>query len=97
MAYRLSGRARDDIIDIYVEGVRSFGRQQAERYHLGLEKAFDFLASFPRAAPERSEIRPAVRVHPYQAHVIIYVIDASGVRVLRIRHAREDWGADPVG
>jgi toxin ParE1/3/4 len=96
LAYRLSSRAKDDLIDIYVEGVRSFGRQQAERYHLALEEAFDFLAAFPRAAPERSEIRSGVRVHPYRAHVIIYVVDGSEVRVLRIRHAQEDWGADPA-
>ncbi|WP_240621394.1 type II toxin-antitoxin system RelE/ParE family toxin [Caulobacter zeae] len=97
MAYRLSRRARDDLVDIYIEGVRAFGRQQAERYHAGLEEVFGLLEAFPRAAPERSEITPPVRIHPYKSHVIVYVVDGSDVRVLRIRHAQEDWSADPVG
>ncbi|WP_244286748.1 type II toxin-antitoxin system RelE/ParE family toxin [Caulobacter radicis] len=63
LAYRLSRRARDDLVDIYIEGVRAFGRQQAERYHAGLEEVFGFLEAFPRAAPERSGITPPVRVH----------------------------------
>lgn len=97
MGYRLSQRAKADLVEIYVEGVRMFGALQAERYHLSLERAFDVLAAFPQAASERSEIRPPVRVHPHKAHVIVYTIDERGIRVLRIRHAHEDWSGDPVG
>ena len=37
------------------------------------------------------EFRPPVRVHFYQAHVIVYVLDGSGILVLRILHGRQDW------
>lgn len=97
MAYRLSRRARDDLVDIYIEGVRAFGWQQAERYHAGLEEVFGFLEAFPRAASERSDIKPPVRVHSYKAHIIVYMLDGHDVRVLRVRHAHEDWSVDPVG
>jgi toxin ParE1/3/4 len=33
MAWRLTRAAEDDVIHIYVEGVRMFGPDQAERYH----------------------------------------------------------------
>jgi toxin ParE1/3/4 len=97
LAFRLSRRARDDLVDIYIEGVRAFGRRRAERYHAGLEEAFGFLKAFPRAATERADITPPVRIHPYKSHVIVYMVDGSGVRVLRVRHAHEDWSANPVG
>jgi plasmid stabilization system protein ParE len=51
MAYRLSRKAEDDIIQIYVTGVAEFGVDQAERYHEGLERILGFLADFPLAAP----------------------------------------------
>jgi toxin ParE1/3/4 len=53
------------------------------------------LAENPRAARERLEINPPVRVHPYRAHVVIQVLDADGVLIVHIRHAREDWLSDP--
>jgi plasmid stabilization system protein ParE len=32
-AYRLTERAEQDIIEIYLEGLNRFGVQQADRYH----------------------------------------------------------------
>lgn len=97
MAYKLSVKAEEDILHMLVEGIRLFGSAQAERYHAGLEQAFDFLAGSPKAARERTEINPPVRVQPYGSHMIIYVIQPSGdVFILRVRHSREDWISDPV-
>lgn len=63
MSYRLSRKAEEDILQIYLAGVGEFGVRQAERYHEGLERAFIFLSNFPRAAPERLELNPPSRVH----------------------------------
>jgi toxin ParE1/3/4 len=95
MRYRLSGSAERDLLQLYQAGVRDFGQSQAERYFAGLEQAFEFLAGYPRAARERTEITPPVRVHPYKMHLIVYVIDADAVLILRIRHQREDWQNQP--
>lgn len=93
--YRLSRKAEDDVVDIFVFGREQFGVHQAERYHDLLEKTFRFLAENPEAARERTEITPPVRIHPFQAHIVIYTIDADGdVFVLRVRHGREDWQDD---
>ncbi|TNE65212.1 MAG: type II toxin-antitoxin system RelE/ParE family toxin [Alphaproteobacteria bacterium] len=97
MSYRLSGKAEDDIIDIYLQGIALFGAQQAERYHHEMADIFRFLSNEPMAARERLEIDPPVRVHPYGAHIIIYIVEPSGdILILRVRHAREDWQDRPV-
>ncbi|MCC5888815.1 MAG: type II toxin-antitoxin system RelE/ParE family toxin [Gammaproteobacteria bacterium] len=92
MSYRLSRRAEDEFVDLFVAGVSQFGIEQAERYHDLLEAAFAFLASNPFAARERPEITPPVRVHPVGAHLIVYTLNAAGdVFILRVRQGHEDW------
>lgn len=92
MTYRLSRKAEDDIIQLYLRGARDFGVAQAERYYAGLEAIFSFLADYPLAARERLEIHPPVRVHPYKSHLIVYLAEEDGgVLILRIRHGHEDW------
>ncbi len=97
MTYKLSAKAEEDIIRVYRESFRLFGAEQAEKYYAGLERVFQFLSDTPKAARERTEITPPVRVHPYQSHIIVYLIDDnSDVIILRVRHGREEWENDPV-
>lgn len=96
MSYRLSKSAERDLIDIYLEGVRSFGFKIADEYSFQLESIFETLSNHPNIARERLEITPPVRVHPFRSHMIIYETDAIGVLILRIRHHRENWIDDPV-
>uniref|UniRef100_B0T183 Plasmid stabilization system n=1 Tax=Caulobacter sp. (strain K31) TaxID=366602 RepID=B0T183_CAUSK len=91
MAYRLSRKAEEDILDIYIAGASEFGQDQAERYHAGLEKTFLFLSSFPRAAPERAALGRSSRVHPYKSHITIYRLDGADIFIQRVRHGHEDW------
>lgn len=50
------------------------------------------LAANPRLARLREEIRPAVRVHPAEAHLIIYREVSDGdIEIIRVCHAHEDW------
>lgn len=95
MGYKLSQKAEEDIIHLYLEGLQKFGPAQAEEYHNGLESTFQFLSDYPEAARVRDEITPPVRVHPYESHIIIYVTQNDGkILILRVRHAREDWVND---
>ena len=90
--YRLSHAAADDLVDIFLTGIAEFGPAQADIYHAGLERAFAFLAEYPRAARLRLEITPPVRAYPYKAHLIIYELASDdSVLILRVRHGREDW------
>ena len=97
MTYSLSQKADEDIIVIYIEGVRKFGATQAEKYHTELEHTFELLSSSPRLARERLEITPPVHIYPFKSHIVIYTLDEKdNVFILRIRHGREDWKNNPI-
>jgi len=91
MAFRLSQKADRDLFDIYLKGVEQFGILQADTYAAGLTEAFHFLAEFPRAARERTELSPPMRILRYKSHLIFYIIDDEDVFIVRIRHGHEDW------
>lgn len=91
MTFRTSLRADEDIADAYVAGAIRFGVAQAERYQDGLFAAFQMLANNPLMARERHELTPPVRIHPYQAHLIVYIEDGSSILVIRVLHGRQDW------
>ena len=57
--YRLSVRARAQLIDIYDFTSTTFGQYQVEAYHAGLERTFGLLADFPRIGQSVEEWRRA--------------------------------------
>ena len=97
MPYRLSRRAEEDLIQIYLTSAQAFGMAQAERYQDALEAAFERIAAFPEIARQRRELTPPVRVHPCRSHVVIYVVGEEGPFIIRVRHAHEDWETAPSG
>ena len=44
----------------------------------------------PDMAPERRDFRPPVRIHHYEKHLIIYVIEDSGILIVRVLHQSQD-------
>jgi len=97
MSYRLSLKAQEDIIGIYLEGVEKYGVFQAEKYSEILISTFSLIAENPRLARQRFEFTPPVRIHPCRVHMIVYDIDDSGdVLIIRIRAGREDWSNSPI-
>ena len=91
MTVRLSAAAQLDLFQIAMEGLDRFGAHQVARYETGLQKTFDLLGRNPKIAPEHAEYTPPVRIYPYRAHVIIYLIVENDIFVLRICHSRDDW------
>lgn len=91
MSFRTTRRAEQDITDLYVQGASQFGSAQAERYHAGLLALFDLLADNPLIARLRTEFSPPVRMHGYQAHMVVYVEDEQGILIVRVLHGRQDW------
>ncbi len=95
--YRLTRRAEADLAAIARYTIDQHGAAQAIAYRDALLAILEFLVENPRAARERREIDPPVRVHPFKAHLIVYRIDTDGsVLVLRIPHGREDWQSGPA-
>jgi toxin ParE1/3/4 len=91
MGHRLTRAAEQDVVNTYIQGAAAFGIDQAERYHAGLVATFELLADNPRLAREREEFQPPVRLHPYGAHMIVYVIETGGILIVRLLHDRQDW------
>jgi toxin ParE1/3/4 len=95
MSFKLSVEAEEDIITIAAQGVRLFGVAQARRYHDDLYGLLDLIAGNPLIARERDEIHPPVRVHPFEAHLVVYRIeDDDSILIIRILHGHEDWASD---
>jgi toxin ParE1/3/4 len=91
MGYELTHEAEDDVIRLLVQGRQTFGLKQVESYYAQLVDCLEFLAQFPKAARERPEIDPPVRVHPFVSHLIISREVGENILILGVRHGHEDW------
>jgi toxin ParE1/3/4 len=92
MGYRLSSKAKEDLVNITEQGARLFGYTQSKKYNSELRAIFKLIAANPRMERERLEFSPPVRVHPHRAHLVIYRIEENGdIFIIRIPHQREDW------
>jgi toxin ParE1/3/4 len=94
----LSASADRDLLDIFLQGIDLFGTGQAAEYAKRLQSSFEMLAEHPDSGREREDVAPGVRTWPMEAHVIVYRRDPDGgVRILRVRHGRENWIRNPLG
>lgn len=95
MGFRLSREAEEDIVAIAEHGILAFGEAQARRYHQELFALMTLIGDNPRMARERREVVPPVRIQPFKAHLVVYLIeDDNKVLVLRVRHAHENWESE---
>ncbi len=89
-AYKLQPEAEKDLEDIWHYTAKKWGVEQAMQYVDALDEAFQFLADNPLAARERFEFSPAVRIHPFKKHLIIYIGNENAVTIIRLLHAQMD-------
>ncbi|MDX7951795.1 type II toxin-antitoxin system RelE/ParE family toxin [Lichenihabitans sp. Uapishka_5] len=89
-SYRLTRRADQDLVDIYLYTLETFGLQQAERYVEGVRSCFGLLADAPQIGRKADIIRSGVRRHEHGGHVILYreEVERGGVLILAVIHAR---------
>jgi toxin ParE1/3/4 len=87
--FRLSRRARADLIDIYTFTEAKFGPYQAEAYYSGLERSFGLLADFPAIGASREEILPRLRQFRFQSHLIFYCDEGDHVFIRALIHVRQ--------
>ncbi|MFA3919310.1 type II toxin-antitoxin system RelE/ParE family toxin [Ruegeria hyattellae] len=87
----LRPRAEADLDEIWAHTVEAWSVAQAKAYLTGLGASLELIAEFPDLARLRVEFTPAVRIHPYKKHLIIFQSDETVVDVLRIVHSRRNW------
>jgi toxin ParE1/3/4 len=78
-SFRLSERARTDLVAIYERTAATFGEYQADAYHSGLERSFGLLADFPQIGAAVDDLAPGYRRFRFQSHLIFYTAEPSGV------------------
>ena len=88
--YRLSLRARADLINIYDFSDARFGRYQADAYYAGFERTFGLLADFPGIGISADELVPRYRRFRFQSHYIFYTQESDHVLIRAIIHVRQN-------
>ena len=89
MAYRLTRRARLDLLDIWQHIARD-NETAADRFIDVLTQKCGFLGENPYAGRARDELRPGYRSFPVGQHVIFYRVVKSDVRIMHVIHGRRD-------
>lgn len=88
--YRLTDRARADLIHIYDFTESKFGAYQAEAYYAGLVRSFGLLADFPLIGQAVDELAAAHRRFRFQSHLIFYTVQPDRIEIRAIVHAAQD-------
>jgi toxin ParE1/3/4 len=88
--YRLTDRARADLIDIYDFTENKFGAYQADAYYAGLIRTFGLLADFPRIGHPVDELAAGYRRFRFQSHLIFYTEQPDTVEIRAIVHGSQD-------
>jgi len=82
--------AEQDLINIWLYTFKRWGEIQADKYLDELEQGIKLLASQPLLCRQRDEFNPAVRVHHYAYHLIIYITSNDTITIVRVLHESMD-------
>ncbi|MEM9046791.1 MAG: type II toxin-antitoxin system RelE/ParE family toxin [Pseudomonadota bacterium] len=88
--YALTSDAERDLIDIYLQGLETYGVKQAEDYQDILAAKLEMLSENPSFGADYGDLRAALRRAETPAHSIYYHETDSGILVLRILYKSMD-------
>jgi len=91
MRIRKTDLAESDLINIYRFGCDKFGILQSVEYISAMFDVFELLAQNPFIQRERHEYSQPIRLHLFQAHVIVYKTEDDALVILRILHGKQNW------
>jgi toxin ParE1/3/4 len=89
-SFRLSARARADLLDIYDYTEATFGNYQADAYHAGLERTFGLIADFPLIGQTVDELATGYRRFRFQSHFVFYSDEADHIVIRAVLHTAMD-------
>lgn len=89
MTYRLTRRARRDVLDIW-RRIAEDSETAADRFIDLLTRHFRLLGDNPHVGQRREELRPGYRSFPVGEYLILYRIREPGVQILHVVHGRRD-------
>lgn len=86
--YRLSKRAENDLLNIFIYGIERFGLIQAEKYNSELDNCFGLISQNPQMGRSTNKIIKSLRRHEHKSHVIFYEEHNFGILILTIIHEK---------
>lgn len=92
MAYRLTARARRDLLQIWAY-IADDSETAADRFIDFLTQQFQLLGDSPHIGRRRDDLRLGYRSFPVGDYLILYQIADPGVRIMHIIHGRRDLQA----
>ena len=88
----LTNRARDELREIYVYTLDTFGLAQAECYHEQLGRPSICSGSFPSSGGRRDKLRPGLRLYAAGRHQILYSV-SEAIEIEGLPHDSRDLDA----
>ena len=88
--YTLRQLAENDLEEIWLYSIQTWGVDQADHYLRTLLSRFDWLSDNPLIGKLRTDIKPGYYSFSEGRHVIFYTITNYGIDVIGIPHQRMD-------
>lgn len=88
--YELSGKADEDLVEIYIYSFQKFGEAKADAYFLSLEECFSLLAEQPGIGRNIDHIRKGYLRHEHGRHSIFFMKNRKGITIVRVLHQHMD-------
>lgn len=89
MSYRLSRRARRDLLQIW-NYIAVDSESSADRFIDMLIQHFQLLGRNPYIGRDRDELRAGYRSFPVGQYLIFYRIMSPGVQIMHVMHSKRD-------
>jgi toxin ParE1/3/4 len=88
--YRLTPAGKSDLLEIWKYTVKTWGKNQAEKYLLNIEAKLEQLAVNPELGMRRPEIRSGYYSLPVEKHIIFYLHSGNYINIIGVLHGRMD-------
>ncbi|WP_040551485.1 type II toxin-antitoxin system RelE/ParE family toxin [Rheinheimera nanhaiensis] len=88
--YRVTLRARDDLLNIACYTESLWGKKQRDIYLKQLEKRFAWLAENPLLGKHRTDIQQGYYSFPQGQHVIFYLVGQNVIDIIGVLHQQMD-------
>jgi toxin ParE1/3/4 len=89
VTYRLSKRARGDLLEIW-RYIANDNETAADRFIDLLVQRFQLLGKNPYIGRSRDELRTGYRSFPVGQYVVFYRVAEPGVQIMHVVHGRRD-------
>jgi toxin ParE1/3/4 len=86
----LSLEAQDDITNILLYTLQTWGAEQQDAYAALLDRGLLFIMENPDIGRSRSELYPGCRSYRIREHIVYYAVQGEDINIARVLHGRID-------